>query len=226
MFTCDFCHKICKNKNSYSNHKRLCKNNPNRQHTWLEENPLKGRPLKGHVGTNQFIKARQLNKPIPKVSEETRKKLSVAQTGRVHSEETKRKISESVKRAVLLNPESYSSNNVSGRVKMYEYNGMKFKGKWELLVAEKLFNENIKYTNIVSPIDYEWNGSIHKYFPDFYLEEYDLYIEVKGYQRDRDVAKWNSLDNLLVFKKQEIKRLTNESIKNIIHDMLGRSNNG
>lgn len=32
---CTFCSKLCKNKNSYRNHERTCKSNPNRTLTWL-----------------------------------------------------------------------------------------------------------------------------------------------------------------------------------------------
>ena len=42
------------------------------------------------------------------------------------------------------------------------------------------------------------------YFPDFYLEDLNLYIEVKGYERERDLTKWKVVNNLLVIKKSDI----------------------
>ena len=103
----------------------------------------------------------------------------------------------SMKRAVRENPDSYSKNNVSGRVKIVEYNGVKLKGSWELITAQWLDSINVKWKAEVNPQEYIWNNSTHLYFPDFYLTDYDVYIEVKGYKRDRDDAKWTSFDGTL-----------------------------
>lgn len=48
---------------------------------------------------------------------------------------------------------------------------------------------------------------VHLYFPDFYLSDYDIYIEVKGYKRERDICKWNAVKNLLVITKLEMKHI-------------------
>lgn len=142
------------------------------------------------------------------------------------TEEYKLEQSKIMKEVVKNNPDSYSSKNVSGRVKNYKrlFYGEEFifKGKWELLVAEKLFESDIKFTNEIQPIEYFWeeSGKNHLYFPDFYLPEIDLYIEVKGYQRDRDLDKWASLDNLIVLKEKEINMLKNNiSMSNLIGQM-------
>ena len=76
-----------------------------------------------------------------------------------------------------------------------------------------MLDENkIKWTNnIDNGFKYEWNGGIHIYFPDFYLIDYDVYIEVKGYERERDRCKWKSLNNLIIIKKKEIKEILNNS---------------
>lgn len=55
------------------------------------------------------------------------------------------------------------------------------------------------------------NGS-RTYFPDFYLPESDMWIEVKGYETERDIAKWESMinvhkKNLNIVKSKEIKNL-------------------
>ena len=34
-----------------------------------------------------------------------------------------------------------------------------------------------------------------------------MYIEVKGYKRPRDLAKWKALDNLFVIEQKEINNL-------------------
>lgn len=122
--------------------------------------------------------------------------------------ENKKKHSELMKRVVYENPTSYSTNNVSGRVKNIEYNGSTVKGSWELVVAQVLDRYNITWTNEISGYKYFWNDTNHLYFPDFYLPEYNVFIEVKGYQRERDLCKWRDFPyDLIVLKEKEINEL-------------------
>lgn len=64
----------------------------------------------------------------------------------------------------------------------------------------------IKWTNKISEkIYYIWENKKRIYYPDFYLPEFDIYIEVKGYERPRDLAKWEVIKNkLIIFKKNDI----------------------
>lgn len=202
---CKFCGKLCKNKNSLAQHERLCKLNPDRK---IRDMSGKNNPRFGRKGTNQFIKATNEGREIV-VSKETREKLSNAGKGFVWSVSRKLQHSQVMKRVVRDNPQSYSASNVSGRVKTYEFNGMKFKGTWELKVAKALSDKGIKYTNELTPIEYEWNNSTHLYFPDFYLPDFDVYLEVKGYKRDRDLCKWKALNNLIVLEQNEINDIDN-----------------
>jgi hypothetical protein len=122
-----------------------------------------------------------------------------------------------MKKVVDENPDSYSRHNVCGRVKSTKIldslgNETKCNGKWELLVAEYLTKNNIRWTNkIEDEFRYEWNKSIHRYFPDFKLLDIpNTYIEVKGYQRERDLAKWNQFPyKLIIIKKHEILEIKN-----------------
>lgn len=44
-----------------------------------------------------------------------------------------------------------------------------------------------------------------KYTPDFYLPDLDLYIEVKGYETDKDRSKWSQFtNNLEVWNKSKL----------------------
>lgn len=201
---CKFCEKDCKNRKSLIQHEIRCKKNPDKLDlSYLDSN----RPKARHKGTNQFIKAKELGLSVPKVLEETKQKQSNAQKGRKHTEEERRKISESMKIAVRKYSESYSASNVNGRVKHYEINGFRIDGKWELEVAEFLDRNNIEWIKPNKGFEYEWEGGIHLYYPDFYLPEYDRYIEVKGYQRERDLYKWKVVPNLIVIKAKEIKEI-------------------
>jgi hypothetical protein len=210
---CKFCEKPCKNDNSLRNHERLCKKNPNKQEVvsnFIEYN--KKRKYLNIKGSNHYTKAKELGLPKPLISEETRKKISETSKNRVWTEEQKRKHSESMKSAVKSYPDSYTKNNVVGRVKNIEYNGVKLKGGWEIIVAKWLDENNVRWEHETKSFDYEWNG-IRKYYPDFYLPDFDLFIEVKGYQTERDLHKWESVKNLVVFKLDEIKKIKNNNLK-------------
>lgn len=209
---CRFCEKICKNDNSLRNHERLCHKNPDR--TIVVSNFIKFNKKRKDLnirGTNHFIKSKELGLPLPKVSEETKKKISEASKKRVWTDEQKKKHSESMKNAVKNHPDSYTKNNVVGRVKNLEYNGIKLKGKWELIVAQWLDENRVKWEHETKSFQYEWNG-LRSYYPDFYLPDFDFYIEVKGYVTDRDLSKWKSIPNLKVFKLNEIKKIKNKTL--------------
>lgn len=214
---CKFCEKECKNKNSLVQHQIRCKDNPNRI---FIKNNLEGYKMKVKKGlaepSNQYIKAKKLGLPKPEVSDETRKKLSLSSKNRKWTDEMRENHSKAMLKAVERNPESYSSKNVSGRCKHFyvtdSYNNdVVLKGTWELLVSDLLNSLDIKWTNIIEEkIYYIWEDKKRRYYPDFYLEDYNLYIEVKGYEREVDKEKWKSVSNLLILKKDEIECIKKE----------------
>jgi len=122
------------------------------------------------------------------------------------------KFKKSIRLAIERNPEAYSANNVCGRTKIIEYRGFKLNGSWEFEVAKWLDDNNIEWTNkIKKGFEYFWDGGFHLYFPDFYLPEYNMFIEVKGYERERDRCKWSVVDNLIILKKNEINKIRNKT---------------
>lgn len=210
ILKCKYCGKECKNANSLRNHERLCKQNPNRQITksgFIAYNEK--RKNEGIKGENQYTKAKRLGLPKPQIEEKTLEKLSNIWKGKKLSQEHKDNISKGIRKAIQTHPESYSSCNVNGRVKNYTYNGIKLDGKWELEVAKYLDSNNIKWSRPTVGIEYLWNNDIHLYFPDFYLSEYNAYIEVKGLVRERDFAKWKNVNNLIIIKAKEINDIRN-----------------
>lgn len=207
---CKFCNKLCKNSNSHRNHERLCKLNPDKQYIKSSGFAKYNEQIKlgERSGTNHYIKAKQLGLPKPIISAETRDKISnnsKIASRNYWNDETRKQRSEIMKRVVKENPDSYSSKNVCGRTKKVVFNGFELNGSWELIVAKWLDGNNIKWTNKISPFTYNWNDNTHLYFPDFYLPDYDRYIEVKGYERERDRHKWKVVPNLIIIKQKEIK---------------------
>ena len=181
----------------------------------------KSKAKKGRGG-NQYTVAKELGLPKPVVSKETREKISKSlkrmYTATEYWTEERRKIhSDAMQRAVQNNPDSYSKNNVSGRVSIIEYNGAKLKGSWELKTAQWLDSLNIVWENEANPQSYFWKNKWRLYFPDFYLPNYNCYIEVKGYRTERDLCKWNSFSgDLRIIDSKIVNRLSEISLDDLV----------
>ena len=156
-FICRFCGQEKKNENSLRNHERLCKENPNRQR--IEEythNENWEKACKGHKGANQFTKARELGLPVP---EGTTKGKVGFWKGKKHTEEQKRKISETQK-------------------KNFKESGAK--SIWHTqLENRKSFAE--QYFDTCFP-NLKQNYHVDRFFLDLANPEKKLYIEVDGEQ--------------------------------------------
>ena len=66
-----------------------------------------------------------------------------------------------------------------------EYKGILLDSSWELALAVRLDDLGIVWTR---PAPLKWidaGGTAHNYFPDFYLPEYDLYLDPKNPQAVR-----------------------------------------
>lgn len=211
MGLCKFCNRSINNGGGLWAHERRCKNNPNPEPPsnnnltkYVEKRKASNIP-----GENQFTKAKRLNLPTPIVTDETRQKLRASASGKIWTDDRRKKHSTIMKLAVINNPESYSANNVCGRNKQIEYNGVKLNSTWELIVIKWLNQYNIEWIRNKTGFKYYWDesDSIHTYFPDLYLPKYDRYIEVKGYETNRDRCKWPAVDNLIIIKQAEIKQI-------------------
>jgi very-short-patch-repair endonuclease len=76
-YTCQYCgsEKYNKNQNSFRNHERMCKMNPERQKSFFSSEDFQNkRKLNG--GQNQYTKAKSLGLDKPSISDDTRKKFS------------------------------------------------------------------------------------------------------------------------------------------------------
>lgn len=209
-YICQYCGKVCKNKNSLAQHEIRCKENPNKikiVSNFIEyNNSIKSGERKA---SNQFIKAKELGLSIPKMSDETKQKISNVWKGRKHTKETKEKISKTMQQVVKDKPDSYNGVNINGKVKKYKYNNVSLDGTWELIFVQYLDKNNIKWKRPNKGIEYVWENTIHIYYPDFFLVDYNVFVEIKGFQTPRDIAKWKMINNLIVIKQNEIKQIQN-----------------
>lgn len=200
---CQYCNKICKNGNSFRNHERLCKNNPNKQTTYFQTNI---KDIKRSKPSNAWIKAKSLGLPPPTRSEETRKKLS--ESRRKRSAELNKQIglktSETIKRKVQ-NGEWHSS---LAKKMHLEYNGCKFHGTWEVEYAKYLDSKNIKWIRNTTNFVYTFENKKRRYTPDFYLPDTNEYVEIKGYKTLKDEAKWKDFPGkLIILQRKELLKL-------------------
>lgn len=204
MIPCPFCKTFPKSKTVNKNHIIRCPSNPHR---------IKASKWSAEAKANFSRKCCATNcNNEGKWTLERRAEAGVRNRIRSQgywTEEKREEHSLRMQQVVRDHPDSYSKENVSGRVKMHSVttkNGLlvKVKGSWEKLVAESLELLSIEWTNSITPFAYTWRGKQHSYFPDFYLPLYDLFIEVKGFKTTRDEAKWKSVSRLLIIESREI----------------------
>lgn len=90
--------------------------------------------------------------------------------GRKHSAESKQKIKQG----------ALNSSHRRLRRGIIEYKGIMLDSSWELALAKRLDALDIKW---IRPDPVPWideGGVCHNYFPDFYLPDYDLYLDPKN----------------------------------------------
>ena len=200
---CQYCEKPAKTLNSLRQHEVRCLSNPNgKRHTWTDAMKLKHSNLMKKVNNNaNTVWTDEMRKRASETQKIVQKKVW-------SNIELRNRHSDIMQKVVKANPDAYSASNVSGRTKTLDYNGFKLKGTWELEVAQWLDSLCIKWTNKLQGFNYTWENKNHTYFPDFYLPSYDVYLEVKGYETERDRCKWKDFPNkLIVVKLAEIQKI-------------------
>lgn len=95
----------------------------------------------------------------------------------------------------------------AGRAPKYKYKDFTVDGSWEFEFCKWADRNNIQFERNQDRFDYKFEGIIRKYKPDFKLSN-DLYVEVKGYQTEKDLAKWKQFPHkLIVLKRGQIDRI-------------------
>ena len=174
-----------------SKYHNSCPNVKNKNSSGLKKAYKEGRKNNSHVKKGTMCgwenKSKEEIENIHKKSKNTLMKRinagEISPGGHLHNEEAKNKISK--KRIEFL------KNNPNQNINWYKINGKKVQGKWEKCFAERLNNLGIKWDRITLRYD-----NHRRYTPDFYLPEYNLYVEVKGFMRERDKYKmWKVLSS-------------------------------
>lgn len=76
---------------------------------------------------------------------------------------------------------------------MSVYKGVSLDSTWELALVQRLDELNVKWIradNLEHAVEYTTlTQKSRRYYPDFFLPDYDVYVEVKGYWTDETRSK-------------------------------------
>ena len=142
---------------------------------------------------------KEVSERLIKVWKEDPDKYKIPFTEHARSDEgraTRRNTMKCVVTKLWEDPEYYARRQEAGRIQMeknlqdpkfgcwgrrenYLYEGIYYRSSWEVNLVKFLEALQIKFSYETFRFDYEYQGSTHKYIPDFYLDDYDLFLEVK-----------------------------------------------
>lgn len=192
--TCIFCEKISVNTNSAAQHSIRCNFNPNKI-------KIKG-GMSGKV-SHKKGKTKYTEPSLMKQSETLKARIKsgeIKTTGRPHSQETKEKLSiimsERIKRNIRFS-------------KMENYKGIWLESSYESIVARELDKNDIKWER-PSALKWSYNDRIRRYLPDFYLPDFNVYLDPKNdylIKKDKLKIELTSLQNnvtIIVLNKEEL----------------------
>lgn len=161
---CQYCSKECKNTNSLKQHECRCAKNPNRKETPIDiYNKTK------HSSWNKGL-SKETDIRVAKNSLKISQALK-GKPGHPHTAEEKEKLRQSAIKHHL--------GGFNMRKAGIYYNGIKLDSSYELILAEDLDKNNIEWDRPGS-FPYCLNGKVHQYTPDFYLPDYDIYLDPKN----------------------------------------------
>lgn len=194
-YICKFCGKVCIRRSGLAVHESRCKLNPERKPIqnykcnwpgakpksdgWICRGCLRKlktkRELFKHKKECDFYKALLANERKERGKEFSKKfkgtEMGKLRLGHPCSEENKAKMRDIAFRRHLGG--WHTSRTI-------EYNGIKLDSEYELRVAKELDLNGIKWER---PSYFLWtddSGINHRYYPDFYLVEYKIYLDPKN----------------------------------------------
>ena len=91
-----------------------------------------------------------------------------------------------------------------GKSKHGWYKGYWCDSSWELAFVIYNLEHNIQFKRNTEGFEYEYEGEVHHYYPDFIIKE--MYYEIKGYDSKQNKIKHSTFKKpLTVLKKEEMK---------------------
>lgn len=127
--------------------------------------------------------------------------------------EGRKRLSESVSKQMH---ERYAAGwqNTGGRCRKIRYESpvagtIFLDGTWEEVAAKHLDPLGVRWQRNTKRFAYlKENGSRSTYCPDFFVQDWQTYIEIKGYETSLDRLKWSQFpEKLEVWKREKIKTI-------------------
>ena len=192
--SCCICRKVCKGLRSLNSH-------VTQMHSGEKQTSHRGRPKGGNAWNSGLTKSDpRISKGSTTYSDRVKRgEIIPGFKGKKHTDETRNSISLSL-----------AGNNQGGRCKWYIVGNEKVQGTWERDFAIKLTELGIKWQKVKSFTEeyIDDKGQIRRYTPDFYLEEYNTYIELKGFwwgndKRKMEIVLSNTKSKIVVVEKEQ-----------------------
>lgn len=168
--SCKFCGKTCKNLNSLSNHERLCRGNPNNQ---LKHEPIQGFNNIGRSAWNKGL-TKETDARVSQISTSKKDYYKTHEgpfSGKTHSDKTRE-----ILRQIAIDREFGGTN----RRKTFLHNGVILESSYELEVAKELDANGVTWCRPKRFYYLDTSGNKHHYTPDFYLPDYNVYLDPKN----------------------------------------------
>jgi hypothetical protein len=207
MFKCKYCQQEFQfeTASEKANHTRWCKDNPSRQQ-YVE----KLKYIRSNISEESKLKASEKIKlahangvydydAITSKKLETRKKNGTLE----HTEEAKIKMRD----AALKSHHRRLVRSIRDYVKK-DGTVVKLDSSWEEALAKRLDDINVDWERPSTPIFYEIDNITKRYFPDFFLPDYDLYLDPKNpiackVQESKIKILLELMPNLIIIKSLE-----------------------
>lgn len=204
---CQYCKRNeFKNHNSFRNHQRCCKENPNRvlppacSPEYRNKHPIWNKGL--------------TNDSRCKRSDETKRKLSVNSSKQVWSDASRKILSEHAKRRGL------GGHTSKKRLNYIKKDGsvVHFQSSYETRFAQILDELDVYWTRPEHLIWTDDKGEWHRYYPDFkigkrYFDTKNDYLAIKDADKIQRVREQNNVD-VVILRDHEINK---KNIQGLVH---------
>ena len=200
LTNCKYCNLSLDSMNASNraNHSRWCTKNPKRSEYVAKNNGSQLRTIEAITKRAAGIKQAHLDGKYDECN-----KLAKGKPGKPHTEKTKQHLKEkalaSPHRRLVRSIRKYTQKD--GTI-------VSLDSSWEEALAIRLDELNV---NWIRPGPIKWiddNGITHNYFPDFYLVDFDLYLDPKNpyaikAQESKIKCLTKQIKNLIIIKGLE-----------------------
>ena len=209
LYTCPYCRLKFKHRgisnHIWRKHTEEGKQHGNRLGQIVKSNPNHFIP----TGWNKGL-TKDTNESMRKISRTIHENFITGKFVYRHSEEMKKELSRIVHKRIDDGKFILSC----GRAKKVQYESKMagnicVHGTWELKFAKWCDDNEVQFVKNKIGFKYMYSdGKEHTYFPDFNITKLDLFVEVKGYETEKDKMKWSQFPyKLVVLKREQINRL-------------------